>query len=72
MWCDYYYYNYLTSEIEKSHGEAEAIVSCAGRLVMAGDVRLGALSTLLQCLHVDADPPRVFQHIVTHMLNDAE
>ncbi|CAB3239577.1 unnamed protein product [Arctia plantaginis] len=64
--------NDIWNEIERSHGEAEAVVSCAGRLVMSGDMRVAALSTLMQCLRVDADPPRVFRHIVTHMLHDSD
>ncbi|XP_063899549.1 NBAS subunit of NRZ tethering complex-like [Helicoverpa armigera] len=55
-------------EIEKSHGDTEKLISCISRLVMRTDVKLSSLSTLRQCLHVDADLPQVLQSIVEHQL----
>ncbi|PZC73232.1 hypothetical protein B5X24_HaOG209879 [Helicoverpa armigera] len=55
-------------EIEKSHGDTEKLISCISRLVMRTDVKLSSLSTLRQCLHVDADLPQVMQSIVEHQL----
>ncbi|KAI8438010.1 hypothetical protein MSG28_010668 [Choristoneura fumiferana] len=42
----------LLRDIERSHGDLDAIVPCLGRLVLA-DLRPAALATLLQCLHVE-------------------
>ncbi|KAL0901958.1 hypothetical protein ABMA27_007101 [Loxostege sticticalis] len=49
-------------EIEMSHGDTNKVVEQVGRLLMACPLRPAALSTLLQCLHVDADHARVFAH----------
>ncbi|KAJ8736660.1 hypothetical protein PYW08_007316 [Mythimna loreyi] len=56
-------------EIEKSHGDTEILVSCISRLMMATDVKLPQLTTLLQCLHVDADVTAVLQHILQNHIN---
>lgn len=59
-------------EIEKSHGDTEKLVSYISRLVLTADVRPPVLSTLLQCLHVDADNHRIFQYIVDNLLDSSE
>lgn len=50
------------SEIEKSHGDAERVVSVLARLVLRGGAgRAPPLAPLLQCLHVPAPPAHVLR-----------
>ncbi|XP_026325381.1 uncharacterized protein LOC113234295, partial [Hyposmocoma kahamanoa] len=54
-------------EIEMSHGDPDTIVLCASQLVMQGDMRASALTTVLQCLNVDARPEHVFRCIAENV-----
>ncbi|XP_049879831.1 NBAS subunit of NRZ tethering complex-like isoform X2 [Pectinophora gossypiella] len=62
----------IWSEIEQSHGDTDKLVDALSRLVLEAELRPAALSTLLQCLHVQATPQRIFQHIVDTRVNSAD
>ncbi|KAM3960846.1 LOW QUALITY PROTEIN: NBAS subunit of NRZ tethering complex [Aphomia sociella] len=51
----------MWAEVEMSHGSERAAVDALSRLAAAGALRAGALTSLLQCLHVPAALPQVLQ-----------
>ncbi|XP_075977524.1 NBAS subunit of NRZ tethering complex-like [Anticarsia gemmatalis] len=59
-------------EIEKSHGSAATLERCVARLLLAADVRLAALLSLLQCLRLELEPHHVCRHVADHLLHDQE
>ncbi|CAH0694848.1 unnamed protein product [Spodoptera exigua] len=53
-------------EVEKSHGDPERLIDCFARAILQADIRAGALTRLLQCLHVPAQPAQLLQHAARH------
>ncbi|XP_062524518.1 NBAS subunit of NRZ tethering complex [Bombyx mori] len=60
-------------EIEKSHGDAERVVSGLARLVLRGGAgRAPPLAPLLQCLHVPAPPAHVLRAAAQALADQSE
>lgn len=53
-------------EVEKSHGDPERLIDCLARGMLQAEIRPGALTRLLQCLHVPVQPDQLLQHVAQH------
>ncbi|KAI5632879.1 hypothetical protein NE865_14435 [Phthorimaea operculella] len=52
-----------SQRLEMSHGDTDKVIHTLSRLLLEGDLKASAMSTVLQCLHVNATVENVFEHV---------